>query len=78
MSLDEGLATVGDVVDLLEAHGVDVRDARDVATSTDGETVQVQAQLRITASVGASLNTSDVKAAIDEAHEDLDEAGDST
>jgi len=76
MSLDDGLSTVGDIVSLLEARGVDVRGAREVATSANEEIVQ--AQLRITAPVRTDLTTDDPKAAIDEAYGSLDEAGDTT
>lgn len=76
MSLDEGLSTVGDIVSLLEARGVDVHDAREVATSANEEIVQ--AQLRIAAPLRTDLATDDPKAAIDEAYETLDEAVDTT
>jgi len=76
MSLADGLSTVSDVIDLLERHGVDVRDAREIATDFDGETIK--AQLHIAVPIGTDLATDDPKAAIDEACETLDEAGDTT
>jgi len=74
MSLADGLSTVSDVVDLLERHGVDVRDAREIATDFD-ETVT--AQLHIAVPVRTGLATDDLKATIDEAHDSLD-GGDGT
>jgi len=75
MSLADGLSTVSDVVDLLERHGVDVRDVREVATDFDGGTVT--AQLHIAVPVGMDLAPDDLKATIDEAHDSLD-GGDGT
>jgi len=52
-SLDEGMMTAADVVTLLEDHGVEVDDAREVATTVDGE--RVRATLSVTAPVDLEL-----------------------
>ncbi|QLH82432.1 hypothetical protein [Halosimplex pelagicum] len=56
-SLDEGMMTAADVVALLEDHGVDVEDAREVVTTLDGD--HVRARLSITAPVGADIADAD-------------------